>query len=120
MYADFGSRTFVAARGRRGRPPGELPTRLAADALEAADVPLLSPIAEGVDSAARAGLLAAIPTGWLAISGTHAAHDLYAQTGPAPSSPQTAPTGWQTTDHRLTRRRPRPRTRRSTPASCQH
>jgi hypothetical protein len=83
IYADFGSRTFIAAEVAAAARPGELPTRVAVDALEAADVALLSPIAQGVDSAARAGLLPAVPTGWLAISGARVAHDLYAQTGPA-------------------------------------
>jgi hypothetical protein len=67
------------------------------DALEAADVPLLSPIAEGADTAARAGLLASIPTGWLAISGARAAHDLYAEIGPAVLTADRSPAGWQTT-----------------------
>ncbi|MEU4603172.1 hypothetical protein AB0F43_09355 [Kribbella sp. NPDC023972] len=97
VYADFGSRTFVTAEVAAGARPGELPTRLAVDALEAADVPLLSPIAEGVDSAARAGLLASIPTGWLAISGARAPHDLYAETGPAVLTADRSPAGWQTT-----------------------
>jgi hypothetical protein len=97
IYADFGSRTFVAAEVAAAARPGELPTRLAADALEAADVPLLSPIAQGVDSAARAGLLPAIPTGWLAISGAPAAHAVYAQTGPAVLTADQTPAGWRTT-----------------------
>ncbi|MEU4288932.1 hypothetical protein AB0E63_11985 [Kribbella sp. NPDC026596] len=97
VYADFGSRTFVAAEVAAAARPGELPTRLATDALEAVDVPLLSPIADGVDSAARAGLLAAIPTGWLAITGTHAEHDLYVETGPAILTANQGTSGWQTT-----------------------
>ena len=97
VYADFGARTFVAAEVAVAARPGELVTRLAADALEAVDVPLLSPIAEGVDSAARAGLLPGIPTGWLAISGISAAHDVYAQTGSAVLTANQSPTGWQTT-----------------------
>lgn len=97
VYADFGSRTFVTAEVAAAARPGELPTRLAAEALEALDVPLLSPIDQGVDSAARAGLLPAIPTGWLAISGTRATHDLYVQTGPSVLTADRAPTGWHTT-----------------------
>ena len=101
IYADFGSRTFMAAEVAAAARPGELPTRLAADALEAGDVPLLSPIAQGVDSAARAGLLPAIPTGWLAISGVAAAHDLYAQTGPAVlTADQGRPVGGRPSPHR--------------------
>jgi hypothetical protein len=67
------------------------------DALEAADVPLLSPIAQGVDSAARAGLLPAIPTAWLAICGVPAAHAIYAQTGPAVLTADQSAAGWRTT-----------------------
>lgn len=97
IYADFGSRAFVAAEVAAAARPGELPTRLAADALEAGDVPLLSSIAQGVDSAARAGLLPAIPTGWLAISGVPAAHAGYAQSGPAVLTADQGPAGWRTT-----------------------
>ncbi len=97
LYADFGSRTFVTAEVAAAARPGEVPTRLAVDALEAADVPLLSPIAKGVESAARAGLLAAVPTGWLAIVGPGAMHDLYAETGPSVLTADRGPAGWQTT-----------------------
>ena len=97
IYADFGSRAFVAAEVAAAARPGELPTRLAADALEAGDVPLLSSIAQGVDSAARAGLLPAIPTAWLAISGVPAAHAVYAQSGPAVLTADQGPAGWRTT-----------------------
>lgn len=97
LYADFGSRTFIAAQTAAIARPGDLPTRLAVDALEAADIPLLAPIADGVDSAARAGLLASIPTGWLAICGMHAEHDLYTQSGHAIVTADRTPTGWQTT-----------------------
>jgi len=97
VYADFGSRTFVAAEVAAAARPGKLPTRLAVDALEAGDVPLLSPLAQGVDSAARAGLLSSIPTGWVAIAGARATHDLYAETGPAVLTADRAPAGWQTT-----------------------
>jgi hypothetical protein len=96
VYADFGSRTFVAAEVAAAARPGELPTRLAAEALEAVEVPLLSPTADGVDSAARAGLLSAIPTGWLTISGTQATHDLYAETGPAVLAADQVDGGWRT------------------------
>ena len=96
VYADFGSRTFVAAEVAAAARPGELPTRLAAEALEAVEVPLLSPTADGVDSAARAGLLSAIPTGWLTISGPQATHDLYAETGPAVLAADQVDGGWRT------------------------
>ncbi|HZX03431.1 hypothetical protein, partial [Kribbella sp.] len=66
VYADFASRTYLRADVAAAARPGELPTRLAVAAVEQTDVPLLSPAHEGTDTAARAGLLAAIPTGWLA------------------------------------------------------
>ncbi|ADB29630.1 hypothetical protein Kfla_0508 [Kribbella flavida DSM 17836] len=68
----------VAAAAR----PGHLPTRLAVEALEAAAtvVPLLAPVAEGAESAARAGLLAATPTGWIAVTGTNPKHAIYTRT----------------------------------------
>ncbi|WP_327639419.1 hypothetical protein OHB24_13925 [Kribbella sp. NBC_00482] len=97
VYADFGSRTFVRADVAATARPGELPTRLAATALESADAPLLSPAAEGTDTAARAGLLAAIPTGWLAIVGAQPSHDLYTQTADTVLTATQTLTGWDTT-----------------------
>ncbi|WP_165550164.1 hypothetical protein [Kribbella speibonae] len=97
VYADFGSRTFVRADVAATARPGELATRLAGAALETVDVPLLSPAAEGVDTAARAGLLAAIPTGWLAIVGAQPPHDLYAQTATTTLTATQTLTGWDTT-----------------------
>ncbi|QNE20290.1 hypothetical protein F1D05_23235 [Kribbella qitaiheensis] len=68
----------VAAAAR----PGQLPARLAVEALEAAAVavPLLAPIAEGAESAARAGLLGATPSGWIAVAGAAVGHGVYAKT----------------------------------------
>ncbi|WP_410788954.1 hypothetical protein [Kribbella sp. C-35] len=97
VYADFGSRTFVRADVAATARPGELPTRLAAAALESTDVPLLSPAADGVDTAARAGLLPAIPTAWLAIAGAGATHDVYAQSAQAVLTADQTLTGWDTT-----------------------
>src|SRR4051812_14276071 len=97
VYADFASRTFVRADVAAGARPGELPTRLAIGALEAIDIPRLSPPHEGVDTAARAGLLASVPTGWLAISGAQPSHDLYAQTAQAVLTADQNLTGWDTT-----------------------
>ncbi|ONI67350.1 hypothetical protein BWI15_29905 [Kribbella sp. ALI-6-A] len=70
--------TDAAAAAR----PGQLPARLAVEALEAASavVPLLAPIAEAADAAARAGLLASTPTGWIAVRGAAPKHAVYAQT----------------------------------------
>jgi len=97
VYADFASRTFVRADVAAGARPGELPTRLAIGALEAIDIPRLSPPHEGVDTAARAGLLASVPTGWLAISGAQPSHDLYAQTAQAVLTADQNLTGWDST-----------------------
>ncbi|GAB2563828.1 hypothetical protein [Kribbella endophytica] len=70
--------TDAAAAAR----PGQLPTRLAAEALEAAAtvVPLLTPITDSAEAAARAGLLASTPTGWIAVRGGTPTHAIYAQT----------------------------------------
>ncbi|MFI5692051.1 hypothetical protein ACIA58_09455 [Kribbella sp. NPDC051586] len=97
VYADFASRTFIRADVAAGAGPGELPTRLAVGALESVDVPLLSPPNEGIDTAARAGLLASVPTGWLAISGARPSHDVYAQTAQAVLTADQNLTGWDTT-----------------------
>ncbi|HZX06703.1 hypothetical protein, partial [Kribbella sp.] len=77
--------------------PGELPTRLAVAAVEQTDVPLLSPAHEGTDTAARAGLLAAIPTGWLAVVGAQPAHDIYTETAGTVLTADQTLTGWDTT-----------------------
>ncbi|MEU4193023.1 hypothetical protein AB0E69_14080 [Kribbella sp. NPDC026611] len=98
VYADFGSRTFIHADVAERARPGELPTRLAVSALEAVDTPLLSPAAEGVETASRAALLGSIPTGWLAVCGTQVQHAIYAQTGPAVLTANQTPTGWSTTN----------------------
>jgi hypothetical protein len=96
VYADFASSAFVRADVAAAARPGELPTRLAVGALEPADVPLLSPSHEGIDTAARAGLLASVPTGWLAIAGASPAQDIYAETaGTVLTATQTL-TGWDT------------------------
>ncbi|MFD3405113.1 hypothetical protein ACFWUU_30795 [Kribbella sp. NPDC058693] len=97
VYADFASRTFIRADVAASARPGELPTRLAIGALESVDVPLLSPPNEGVDTAARAGLLASVPTGWLAICGAQPSHDIYTQTAQAVLTADEDLTGWSTT-----------------------
>jgi hypothetical protein len=94
VYADFGSRTFVRTDVAAAARPGELPTRLAAGALETVDVPLLSPPGEGIDTASRAGLLPSIPTGWLAITGAQPTHDVYAQTAQTVLTADENLTGW--------------------------
>ncbi|TDU89332.1 hypothetical protein EV138_2896 [Kribbella voronezhensis] len=75
-FALVGAEVAAAAR------PGQLPARLAVEALEAsaAVVPLLAPIAEGAESAARAGLLGATPSGWIAVTGGADGHSVYAKT----------------------------------------
>ncbi|MEV6266382.1 hypothetical protein AB0L64_04410 [Kribbella sp. NPDC051936] len=94
VYADFASRTYVRADVAAAARPGELPTRLAVAAVETVDVPLLSPAHEGIDTAARAGLLPAVPTGWLAVVGVQPPHDVYAQTADAVLTAGQTLTGW--------------------------
>ncbi|MFI7606409.1 hypothetical protein ACIBTV_14905 [Micromonospora sp. NPDC049366] len=69
----------AAARGRPGHPAA----RLAVRGLEAAASaqPLLAPVTDGADAAARAGLLGAVAPGWLAVSGVRAVHTAYAAAG---------------------------------------
>jgi hypothetical protein len=78
VYSSFNGNLLavdVAAAAR----PGTLPTRLAIEALESTDVPLLAPIAESAETAARAGLLASTSTGWLAVTAV-SKHDIYTET----------------------------------------
>ena len=97
VYADFASRTYVRADVAAGARPGELPTRLAVAAVEQTDVPLLSPAHEGLDTAARAGLLASVSTGWLAVIGAQPAHDIYAENGDTVLTADQTLTGWDLT-----------------------
>jgi hypothetical protein len=82
----------VAAAAR----PGQLPARLAVEALEvsAVAVPLLAPIAEGAESAARAGLLGATASGWIAVAGAAAGHGIYAKAHTAVLTVDAAEAGW--------------------------
>jgi hypothetical protein len=82
----------VAAAAR----PGQLPARLAVEALEASAVavPLLAPIAEGAESAARAGLLGATSSGWIAVAGAAAGHGIYAKAHTAVLTVDAAEAGW--------------------------
>ena len=57
----------AAARARPGRPGARL--AVAGLAASAAHVPLLAPVADGAEQAARAGLLGAVAPGWLAVRG---------------------------------------------------
>ncbi|GIM88266.1 hypothetical protein [Paractinoplanes toevensis] len=67
----------AAAATRPGRPGARL--ALHGLAATAAHTPLLAPLADGADAAARAGLLAAIAPGWLAVRGAGGAtHTAYA------------------------------------------
>jgi hypothetical protein len=97
VYADFAARTFIRADVAAAARPGELPTRLATGALEATDAPLLSPANEAVETASRAGLLASVSTGWLAICGAAPSHDVYTQTAQAVLTADEDLTGWSTT-----------------------
>ncbi|MFC9687487.1 hypothetical protein ACFTSF_03040 [Kribbella sp. NPDC056951] len=93
LYADFSSHTLIAAEAATTARPGHLPTRLAVEALESVDTPLLTSPTEPLESAARAGLLSAVPTTWLAICNTPTPHALYTQSGPTTlkATPTTAP-----------------------------
>ncbi|TQJ19486.1 hypothetical protein FB475_3656 [Kribbella jejuensis] len=97
VYADFASRTYVRADVASAARPGELPTRLATAAVDQTDVPLLSPAHEGLDTAARAGLLASVPTGWLAIIGAQPTHDIYTESAHTVLTATQTPTGWHLT-----------------------
>ncbi|MGW6278979.1 hypothetical protein [Kribbella sp. NPDC055071] len=97
LYADFGARAYIAAGVAAESRPGELPTRLATEALESLDTPLLSPVSDGINTAARAGLLPAISTGWLAICGMHPEQDLYTQSATQVLTATKTKDTWQTT-----------------------
>jgi hypothetical protein len=111
--AGFGGAALYAVFGAEGRPhaivdvpaaaatrPGRPAARLAVRALEAAtaQTPLLAPPADAADAAARAGLLAAVAPGWIAVcGGASGGHSVYAEAG-APGSMLTADRGthgWQ-------------------------
>jgi hypothetical protein len=96
VYADFASRTYLRADVAADARPGELPTRVAAAALEQADVPVLSPVGDGLDTAARAGLLSSVSTGWLAVVGAQPPHDLYTETAATVLTADQTLTGWDT------------------------
>ena len=61
--------------------PGRFAARIAAQALEAAaaGTPLLAPLADAADAAAKAGLLSSTLSGWLAVSGPTGGRSLYAR-----------------------------------------
>jgi len=96
LYADFSSHTLIGVEAAATARPGHLPTRLAIEALERVDTPLLTSPAEPLESAARAGLLAAIPTSWLAICNTPAHQTLYTDLGPTTLKATPTQTGWRT------------------------
>ncbi|PZG13872.1 hypothetical protein C1I95_22830 [Micromonospora craterilacus] len=94
--------TLIEADAAAGTRPGHPAARLAVRAVDAAaaDAPLLAPLAESVDAAARAGQLGAVTPGWLAVCGPVAARTVYARSA-APSSVLTANLHdgrWQLTD----------------------
>ncbi len=97
LYADFSSHTLVSVEAAATARPGHLPTRLAVEALEAVDTPLLTSPTEPVESAARAGLLAAVPTAWLAVCNTSTPDTLYTQSGPTTLKAAPTAVGWRTT-----------------------
>ncbi|MEV4411420.1 hypothetical protein [Catellatospora sp. NPDC049609] len=79
--------------------PGGFAARAAVRGMEAAasGMPLLRPVAEAAESAVRAGLLAAVPARWLAVSGARA-RALYTRGGAelvVAADPE--PDGWRVT-----------------------
>ncbi|GAA0571174.1 hypothetical protein GCM10009534_01230 [Kribbella sandramycini] len=93
VYADYAAHTLIDTTVAATARPGHLPTRLAIEALEASPTPLLAAPTESVESASRAGLLAAIPTTWLAICNTPTPQAIYTPTLKATSTTH----GWQIT-----------------------
>ncbi|MFC0506102.1 hypothetical protein [Micromonospora costi] len=88
LYASFDvagtAHTLLDVDAATAGRPGHPAVRLAVRALEAAAArqPLLAPVAEGADNAARAGLLGAVAPGWLAVCGAGAPrHTAYADAG---------------------------------------
>ncbi|GIE98617.1 hypothetical protein [Paractinoplanes rishiriensis] len=85
LYAAFAGHSLLGADVLAESRPGRLGTRLAIAGLDAtaAQVPLLAPLDDGAGAAARAGLLAAVAPGWLAVrgSGGGATHAGYAAAG---------------------------------------
>ena len=88
LYATFDtagvSHTLLDAAAAGSARPGRPGARLAVTglAVSAAHTPLLAPVADGADAAARAGLLAAVAPGWLAVLGSGGAtHTAYAAEG---------------------------------------
>jgi hypothetical protein len=89
LYATFDaagvSHTLLDAAAAGSARPGRPGARFAVTglAVSAAHTPLLGPVADGTDAAARAGLLAAVAPGWLAVLGSGGAtHTAYASLDP--------------------------------------
>ncbi|TDD50617.1 hypothetical protein E1263_30840 [Kribbella antibiotica] len=97
LYADFSAHTLVGVEAAATARPGHLPTRLAVAALESVDTPLLTSTTEPLESAARAGLLPAVPTSWLAVCNAPTPHTLYTHSGPTTLKATATETGWETT-----------------------
>ena len=88
LYATFDaagvSHTLLDAAAAGSARPGRPGARFAVTGLaaSAAHTPLLGPVADGADAAARAGLLAAVAPAWLAVLGSGGAiHTAYASVG---------------------------------------
>ncbi|MGC5022279.1 hypothetical protein [Micromonospora sp. DT47] len=81
--------TLIEADTAAATRPGRPAARIAVRALDAAATaaPLLAPLAESVDAAARAGQLAAVTPGWLAVCGPRpaTARTVYTRGGTASS-----------------------------------
>jgi hypothetical protein len=92
-YAAFSDRALLAVDVAAAARPGQLPALLAVEALEASDVPLLAPVFEGADSAARAGLLGSTSSGWVAVTAP-SRHAIYAKSGPSVLTADASADGW--------------------------
>ncbi|WP_433014272.1 hypothetical protein [Kribbella sp. CA-294648] len=97
VYATYANKTLLAVDTAAAARPGTLPARLATEALESTETPLLAPIAEAAESASRAALLASTATGWLAITGVPLKHEIYTETGPVVLAAAHTSTGWTIT-----------------------
>jgi hypothetical protein len=81
--ADGTIHTLLDADAAGATRPGRPGARLAIGGLAAtaSTKPLLAPVDDGADAAARAGLLAAVAPGWLAVKGGGGGHTAYTSNG---------------------------------------
>jgi hypothetical protein len=95
----------AVARTRPGRPGFRLAA--AGLAVSAEEIPLLAPVADAADAAARAGLLGAVAPGWLAVRGPGGdVHTGYAACGGGVLTADLDGDGWTLTVRAAAGRRP--------------